>query len=166
MEPESPLPHSQGPGTCPYPEPGRSSPYPTSYFLQIQLNRILPSTPGSPKWSLSLRFPHLNTEYALPSPQRATLPVHLTVLDFITRAILGEKYKSLSSSFGSFLHFLLTSSPLDSNILLRTPLPNTLSLHSSLIVGDQVSHPYKTTDKIMILCILIFKFLDSKLEER
>jgi hypothetical protein len=28
MEPESSLPHSQVPSTCPYPEPARSSPYP------------------------------------------------------------------------------------------------------------------------------------------
>ena len=28
MEPESSLPHSQVPATCPYPEPARSSPYP------------------------------------------------------------------------------------------------------------------------------------------
>jgi len=57
MEPEGSLPHSQVPATCPYPEPARSSPYPTFYFLKINFIIILPSTPGSSKWSLSLRFP-------------------------------------------------------------------------------------------------------------
>ena len=50
-----------------------------------------------------------------------------------------------------------TSSPLGPNILLSTLFSNTLSLHSSLNVSNQVSHPYKTTGKIIVLYILIFK---------
>jgi len=56
MEPKGSLPHSQVPHTCPYPEPVRLNPHP--HILKIHLNVILPSTIGSPKWSLSLRFPH------------------------------------------------------------------------------------------------------------
>jgi hypothetical protein len=32
-------------------------------------------------------------------------------------------------------------------------------------VNDQFSHPYKTTGKIIVPCIWIFKLLDSKLED-
>jgi hypothetical protein len=37
---------------------------------------------------------------------------------------------------------------------------------SSLNVREQVSHPYRTTDKIIVLHILIFMFFDSRREDK
>jgi hypothetical protein len=65
-----------------------------------------------------------------------------------TRIIFGEEFRSLSSSFCSFLHSPFTSSYLGPNILLSTLFSNTLSLHSSLNVSDQVSHSYKKQAKL------------------
>jgi len=65
MEPEGSLPHLQVPASCPYPEPDQSSPRHPSHLLKIHLNTILLSTPGSYKWSLSLRLPWWN-DYLLP----------------------------------------------------------------------------------------------------
>ena len=113
-------------------------------------NIIHPSTPRSPLWSPSCRFPHQDPIHPLSSPIRATYPAHLILLDFITRTILGEEYKSFRSSLCTLLHSPVTSSLLGPNILLNTMFSNTLSFHSSRNVNDQVSHPYKTTGKIYL----------------
>jgi hypothetical protein len=54
---------------------------------------------------------------------------------------VGDKYKLLSIPLCSFLHSPANSSLLSPNIPLNTLLSNTLSLHASLNVSDQVSHP-------------------------
>ena len=66
------------PTICPYPEPAQSSPYPTSHFLKIHLNIILPSNPVYPKWSIALKFPQQNPLYVslLPHTCYMSCPSH------------------------------------------------------------------------------------------
>ena len=108
MEPQGSLPYSQAPATCPYPEPTPSSPHnplPTSWRSILILSSHLRL--GLSNGSLSLRFPHQNL---VASSIRATWPAHLIILDFITRTILGEGYRSLSSSLCNFLQYPVTGS--------------------------------------------------------
>ena len=142
------------------------------------------TTPHSTSWrSILISFSHLSlglpsglfpsdfptkTLYTPPlSPIRDTCPAHLFLLDFITRIILREEYRSLtlylltcriwwipnssskgqmrfnlafkglSSSLCSLLHSLVASSHLAPNIFLSILFSNTLSLRSSLHVSDQ-----------------------------
>ena len=82
---------------CPLPVPVLSQLDPvhtlTSYFLKIHLNIILPSTPVSQMVSFPQVFLSKTLYTTLLSPKRATCSVHLILLDFITRTILGEQYR-------------------------------------------------------------------------
>jgi len=67
---------------------------------------------------------------------------------------------------------MYSSSLLCSLVLLRpitflSPLfSNTLSLYSFIIVPEQVAHPRVTTNKVIILHILIFMLVDNKVTDK
>ena len=73
-----------------------TTPHPTSWSSILLLSSHLPR--GLPSGLFASRFP-TNTPYtAILPPIRATCPVHLILLDFITRTLLSEDYNLLSSS--------------------------------------------------------------------
>jgi hypothetical protein len=120
---------------------------PTSWISFLILSTQL--TPWSSKWPLSLRFPHKNPVYASTLPHTRYMP----------RPSHSRFYHPNSIGWGvqiSKFRSPVTSSVLDQNILLSTLL--SLSLHASLSVSDQVSHPYKTTGKIVFFNLYIFGY--------
>ena len=78
---------------------------PTSHFPEIHPNIIHPSTPRSPHWSLSLRFPHQDPIHPSLLAQTRHMPSPSHSSRFYPRTILGEEYRSFSSSLCRNLKF-------------------------------------------------------------
>jgi len=84
---------------------------PTSNFLKIYLNIIFPSTPGSSKWSLSLRFLHQNPIYASPLPHTRYMsrPYHSSRFYHPNNFGWGVQIVKLLTMSFSLLSFCLVS---------------------------------------------------------
>ena len=88
-------------------------PHPTSWRSILILSTHL--CLGLPSGLFPYGFPTKTLYTPLSSPIRATCLADLIFLDFITRAVLGEEYKSFSSSLCNLLHSPVTSSLLGPN---------------------------------------------------
>ena len=138
----------------------------TPHLLKVHHISILPSKPGSAKWFLSLGFPNQNPVYTSPLPHTCYMPRPSHSSRFYHPNNIGWAVQTIKLLFMYFPPITRYLVFLRSNILLNILFSNNLSIHSSLNVSDQVSHPYKTTGKIMVLYISVFEFLDSKLDDK
>ena len=134
-------------------------PHPTSWRFVLISSAYLRL--DFPSGLFSSVFPTKTLYTPLSSPHPYAL--HATTISFFSilspiRTVLGEEYRSLGSSLCSFLHSSVNSSLLGPNSLLNTLFSPTLN------VSDKVSLPHKTTGKIIVLYILIFKSLKWKTE--
>jgi hypothetical protein len=157
-EPEGPLPSSQKPPLDPVLSQLNPIRPIDPYLPKVHLNVILPPTPRSSQWSLTLGPSNQNPVNASPLPHASHMsrPPHPPWLN-LDLIIFCEEYRLWISSLWNFLHDPSTSL-LGPNILLNTLFSNTLSLCSSLKMRDQVSQQYCTIGKIAVLYILIFRF--------
>jgi hypothetical protein len=111
---------------------------PTSKILNIHLNIILSSTPGSSKWSLALRFSYQNpaSTSALPHTCYMPHPSHSSGFGHLNN--FGWEVQIFKFLICNFLNSSVSSSPLGPNTLLYTLFSNTLSLCSSLNVDVRI----------------------------
>jgi hypothetical protein len=123
MDTQSSLPHWQHPATRPYSEPDRSSLCSPSHYSKIHFNIILSTTPGSCKWSPSLRFPHQNPVCTSPLPH-TSCPSHSR---FVYPNNISWGIQSIKLFSCSILYSAVTSSLLSQFILLITLSPRRLA---------------------------------------
>ena len=91
-------------------------PHPTSWRSILTLSTHLRL--GLPSGLFPSGTPPRPYTAPISSPIRATFPARHFLLDFISRTLLGEDYKSFSSLLCNLLHFPVTSYLLGPNIVL------------------------------------------------
>ena len=156
MEPENSKPRLHVPATCPYPEPDQSSPCPNIPLPERSI-LILSPLPGLSSGLFPSGFPTKTLYTPLLSPHTRYMS-RSSNSRFHHPHNIGWAVQIIKLLIMQFSPLPCTSSLLSPNIVFSTLFSNTLSLRSSLIVSDQISHPYKTTSQIIVLYTLIVKF--------
>jgi len=122
---------------------------PLSNFLKIHFYFILPSTPRSTKWALSLRPPHKNHVCTSPVYHTCHMPRPL-----------------YSSWFDHSLLHSLSLFPFRAKYLPQQHIFKALEPMFLPQCERPIFTPIQTTDKTAVLYILIFIFLDSRLKDK
>ena len=101
---------------------------PASHFLKIHFIIILPSTPWSSKWSLSLRFPYQNPIYICPLPHTCymLLSFHSSWFDHPNYILWGVHIIKLLITYFSPLSCYLVSLRPKYSPILQIPPPGSL----------------------------------------
>lgn len=110
-------------------------------YPKIQINILLLLGPTSvcfPRgFSINILHAFLDIQSTCPAYRSTNL------------TIPGDLYKLQSSSLRNILHFSILLSFLGLNVFLRTSFSNTCNFMFPVQIGDHVSHPYKTSCKII-----------------
>lgn len=85
---------------------------------------------------------------------------------FITLLILVKSTNYMCPLLCKFFQSAVTFSHLGINIVISAMFSNIVNLYYSSHVTDQIWHPYKTKDKIIILYILICMVLDKSHKDK
>jgi hypothetical protein len=166
MEPKGSLPRSQVYLSLSIPSQRNPAHTPTSCSLKIHQNIIFPSTPGSPQWFLSYRFPHQNPVHASSLPHSSCMLRPSCSSRFYHPHSSGWEVQIMEFLIMKFFSQPCYLVPLRPKYSLQHPIRK----HHQPMFFSQYQRPsftpIKRTGKIIVLCILILKLLDRKLEHK
>ena len=138
---------------------------PKSHFLKTHLTIIFPSTPGSPKWSLSLRFPHQYPVYASSLLHRCYVfhPSHSSRFNHTKNIGSAQIMKLLIMKFSPLSCYLVPFRPIYSpqHSILKHPQPMLLPQ-----CEWPCFTPAQNNRQNYSSVYLNFIFLDSTLEDK
>jgi hypothetical protein len=145
-----------------YPDSYRSSPHLRILMLKVRFNIVPSTTPSSSKLYLSFKT---LTAFVF-SPTRATCPAHLIALYVILLLIFGNECKH-EVPRDAFFSSIILLPPSWIWVICPTHCARRYSVHVfQLIWETKVSHPFKTTRRIIYIYIYIYIHIVQNISNR